>query len=153
MNHHLFRRIAHRTIDSPIPDIFVFSQLSHSFSFLIFPFNATPNYAVTILHKSFAFPISSFPLRLNPVPPQSRSLQCYSVAIHSLSNRYFASTLLLFAFPFHYLSLRLRSNTLLFMSLSSPIYRTSRLSRSCCSPVSDSLVVFNSHRGNLCSRC
>ena len=38
-----------------------------------------------MLHKSFAFPISSFPLRLNPVPPQSRSLQCYSVATHSSS--------------------------------------------------------------------
>lgn len=35
----------------------------------------------------------------------------------------------------------------------SPIYQTSRLSRSCCSQVSGSLAVCSSRQGNLCSRC
>lgn len=49
--------------------------------------------------------------------------------------------LLFIAFPFYYLT---------FLSL---IYQASRLNRFFCNQVSDSLAVYSSHRGNLCSRC
>lgn len=40
------------------------------------------------LYPSSALPNSSFPLRLNPVPPQNRSLQCYSLATPRHSGRF-----------------------------------------------------------------
>lgn len=168
--------------------------------------------------------ITSSPLRLNPVPTQNRSPQCYSLDTpnHSVQflhfskttlrisklfryksclrysvttlvdsmffprNSSFFQTILLrvnsmrflccsslfsplllpsYAFrdcsfgnhrntiPMPFESLRFLRHSRHFLSLPLPIYQTSRLSRSFCSPVSDSLAVCSSHRGNLYIRC
>lgn len=79
-----------------------------------------------------------------------QSLLYYSFAILDIS---YPFRCLNFSFPGLHFSVLRYSATPKCNSFPSPIYQASRLSRSCCSRVSDSLAVCSSHRGNLYIRC
>ena len=111
------------------------------------------------------FPNYSFASQFYAIPMLLSAFRIVSSPAHYLSLLIHSITALCSSAPFHYFSLRLHSITKLcctslchrrsthFLSLPLSIYQTSRLSRSCCNRVSDSLAVCSSRQGNLCSRC
>lgn len=121
--------------------------------------------SATSLVYSMFFPRNSSFFQTILLRVISMQFLCYSQPFESFLRLRF--TRLLHSITFHCSSIPLLNFSLPFYSIAEPIiavtphrkaflsliYQTSRLNRSFCSQVSDSLAVYSSHRGNRYIRC